>query len=84
VGQAPSNEQQVFFSATVTLEDEKGDEIRYRIVGPDETGHAAHYISMDSPVAKALFKKTLDVEINVQTPAGKRNYVICAIDYAAV
>jgi len=81
VGDKPSNTEQVFFSAIVTLEDDDGNEMVYRIVGPDEIDHEEYNISMDSPVAKALFKKTLDDEIHVSTPAGKINYLISDIRY---
>jgi len=81
VSAKPSNLEQIFFSALVTLEDDDGDETSYRIVGPDEIDHQTHYISMDSPVAKALFKKGLDDEISVNTPAGNINYIITDIQY---
>jgi len=81
VGDKPSNTQQVFFSAIVSLEDDDGNETVYRIVGPDEIDHEKYNISMDSPVAKALFKKKLDDEIHVSTPAGKINYLITDIRY---
>jgi len=77
----PSNLDQVFFSAIITLEDIAGEEITYRIVGPDEVDTKSHYISMDSPVAKALFKKLLDDEISVMTPSGKLSYVITEVRY---
>jgi len=81
VDQKPSNLEQIFFSATVTVENDAGDEVIYRIVGPDEIDHQSHYISMDSPVAKALFKKTLDDEITVKTPTGEHRFIICMIRY---
>ena len=81
ISEKPSSLNQVFFSSIITLEDDLGEETTYRIVGPDEIDHQAHYISMDSPVAKALFKKYLDDEVVVDTPAGQIPYVIIAIDY---
>ncbi|MBQ0724563.1 MAG: transcription elongation factor GreB [Cycloclasticus sp.] len=77
----PSNQHQIFFSATITLEDDAGQSVCYRIVGPDEIDHQPHYISMDSPVAKALFKKHLDDEVRVSTPSGLINYLIVDIQY---
>ncbi|AFT66485.1 MAG: transcription elongation factor GreB [Cycloclasticus pugetii] len=81
IHEKPSNLDSVFFSSIVTLEDLDGEEKTYRIVGPDELDHQPHYISMDSPVAKALFKKQLDDEVTVTTPAGKITYMITSIDY---
>ena len=81
VGQAPSNPEQVFFAAWVTLEREDGSEQRYRIVGPDEIDHHAGYISMDSPLARALMKRSLDDQVKVNTPGGVQTYWITGIDY---
>lgn len=81
VNQVPSDLSRVFFGAWVTLEDEAGVELEYRIVGPDEFDATQKLISMDSPLAKALFKKTLDDEISIEVPGGKKSYVIVAISY---
>jgi transcription elongation factor GreB len=78
----PSNPQQVFFAAWVTLEDDNGDEKTYRIVGPDELDPKKGWISMDSPVAKALLKKHVDDEVSVETPNGTQNYYISNVDYS--
>lgn len=78
----PSNTQQVFFAAWVTLEDDKGDEKTYRIVGPDELDPKKGWISMDSPVAKALLKKHVDDEVRVKTPSGTETYYISNICYS--
>jgi len=81
VDQPPSNQQQVFFGAWVSLEDQQGSEYTYRIVGPDELDREKEYISMDSPMAKALMKKQLDDDIVVQTPDGKTEYILTAVRY---
>ena len=52
--QPPSDRSRVFFGAWVTLEDDDGDEVEYRIVGPDEFDAAKGYLSMDSPLGRAL------------------------------
>ena len=81
VNTTPSNPEQIFFGAWVTLEDDGGCEICYRIVGPDEFNPQTNCISMDSPVARALMKKTIDDEITVKTPKGELNYVIIEVSY---
>ena len=83
VSEPPSNPNRVFFGAWVTLEDERGKESVYRIVGADEFNPASGWISMDSPMAIAVLKKTLDDEVQVETPAGTRCYVIIAVSYSA-
>lgn len=81
VANSPSNLQQVFFAAWVTLEDEQGKEKIYRIVGPDEFDPKKGWISMDSPVAKALLKKHIDDEVSVQTPSGTETFYIADVRY---
>lgn len=81
VDKPPSNPQQVFFAAWVTLENDKGEEKTYRIVGPDEFNAKKGWISMDSPVAKALLKKNIDDEVIVETPKGIENYYISNVFY---
>ncbi len=83
VDKPPASKKQVFFGAWVTLEDEQGKNHRYRIMGPDELDPGEGLISIDSPVAQAMMKKTIDDEIRVQTPAGEHSYYIVAIDYSA-
>ncbi len=77
----PSNTERVFFGAWVTLEDETGTELVYRIVGADEFDPSKGWISIDSPMAAALLKKGSDDEVRVETPRGIRHYVIVTISY---
>ena len=81
VDQPPADPRRVFFGAWVQLEAEDGSRSRYRIVGPDEFDMAPGYISMDSPLGKALLRRRIDEEITVETPSGSRIYAIVAIEY---
>ena len=81
VDQKPSDETKVFFGAWVTLEDEQGEELRYRIVGPDEFDFEKNLISMDSPMGRTLMGKNLDSDITVNTPKGNQEFTITEIDY---
>jgi transcription elongation factor GreB len=81
VDSQPSDPNKVFFGAWVELEDEEGELYYYRIVGPDEFDDHPKYISMDSPMAKALMGKALDDEISVKLPNGYASYYITAISY---
>jgi len=83
VDQPPSDPRRVFFGAWVSLEAEDGAETCYRIVGPDEFDQAPNYLSMDSPLGRALLRKALDEEITVELPGGVRKFVIVAIHYGA-
>ncbi len=81
ITEAPTDQSRVFFAAWVTLEDEAGQAVTYRIVGPDEFDPTKGWISMDSPVAKALIKKTVDDEVTVRTPEGDIFYVLTDVRY---
>ncbi len=83
VEQAPADPRRVFFGAWVVLEAQDGTRSRHRIVGPDEFDMAEGYISMDSPLGRALLARTLEDEILVETPAGSRTLAIVAIEYEA-
>lgn len=82
VTESPAERSRVFFGAWVTLEDEKGEECEYRIVGPDEFDPARRYISMDSPLARALLKKAVDDEVECKTPGGRAHYFIVKVRYS--
>ncbi len=79
----PTNPNQVFFGAWVTLEDDNGDENCYRIVGPDEINTQKGWISMDAPMARALMKKSVDDEITIRIADTERDYIIVDISYVA-
>jgi len=81
VNQQPSDLSRIYFGAWVTLEDENGIELNYRIVGPDEFDAAQNLISMDAPLAKALFKKAVDDEVSIEIANGRKTYVVVAISY---
>jgi len=83
VDRAPSDPSRVFFGAWVTIEDDDGIETRYRIVGPDEFDAGKGWISMDSPLGRALLRKGVDDEVKVEVPGGEKTYVVVAVDYEA-
>lgn len=82
VDAAPADPEAVFFGATVELENIASGELsRYRIVGPDETDASRGYISIDSPLARALLKKRIDDEVEASLPGGIRSFAIIDVDY---
>ncbi len=83
VAAPPSDPNRVFFGAWVSLEADDGAQSCLRIVGPDEFDLAPGYISMDSPLGRALLRKALDEEVSVELPGGRRSFVIVAISYGA-
>ncbi len=77
------NAEHVFFSAWVTIEKEDGNEVEYRIVGADEieSDSSKGYISVDSPLARALLKKQVDDEVEIHLGEETRRYLINHIRY---
>lgn len=71
----------VLFSATVTVENEDGNEITYQIVGEDELDPKQGKISWKSPVAKALLGKKAGDEVRIVKPAGEEFVTISSIEY---
>ena len=79
---APSDPDAVFFGAWVEVENTASGECqRYRIVGPDETDARRGFISIDSPLARAMLKKRLDDEFDAQLPGGAARFVIADVRY---
>ena len=85
VDRTPTDTDKIYFGAWVTIEDANGNEKTYRIVGPDEFDAKLGWISMDSPMGKALLGKSLDDEIiiSIETKDGlqKSMYIINDIRY---
>ena len=71
----------VYFGAWVTLLNDDDSESRYRIVGPDETDARRGWISIDSPLARALLKKGVDDEVEMRLGDTRQTHVVLNIDY---
>ena len=72
----------VFFGATIEIENvETGETVRYRIVGPDETDAKKGWISIDSPLARAVLKKRVDDEFEAALPGGMTRFAVAAVSY---
>lgn len=78
---SPQQDGKVFFGATVEIENEEGEKISFKIVGPDEIYNTKDFISIDSPMARAMIKKEVDDEFYVQTPTGNKEWFINKIEY---
>ncbi|GLQ89466.1 transcription elongation factor GreB [Dyella flagellata] len=79
---APADRETVFFGATIELENVlSGETARYRIVGPDETDAKLGWISIDSPLARAVLKKKLDDEFEAELPGGLTRFAVIGVAY---
>lgn len=83
VDQAPDDRNRIYFGAWVTLENAEGEEVKYRIVGADELNPAKQHISLDSPLAKVLLKKTFDDEVSLRINERAIRYTVLDIAYEA-
>jgi transcription elongation factor GreB len=81
VDYSPQQEGKVFFGAWVEIEDDDGQLLKFRIVGPDEIYGRTDYISIDAPMARALLKKQVDDSFVVQTPTGAKEWQVLDIQY---
>ncbi|MBE5253642.1 transcription elongation factor GreB [Mixta mediterraneensis] len=81
VDYSPQQDGKVFFGAWVEVENNDGIIKRFRIVGYDEIFGRKDYISIDSPMARALLKKEAGDVATVETPAGPALWYVNAITY---
>ncbi|MEW6740884.1 MAG: transcription elongation factor GreB [Nitrospirota bacterium] len=81
VDRIPDDTSRVFFGAWVEIEDTDGNICQYRIVGPDEFDPDKGFISIDSPMAKALLRRTEGDEVVVSRPNGTAVFVVTSIRY---
>lgn len=81
VDRIPDEISKVFFGAWVEIEDADGETYSYRIVGPDEFDAEKKFISIDSPMAKALLGRSEGDEIVVSRPDGPSSFVLKSVHY---
>lgn len=81
VDRTPGDASRVFFAAWVEVADENNDSKTYRIVGADEVDTSKGWISVDSPVARALLGKKLGDVVQVLLPGGESELELLGIRY---
>jgi transcription elongation factor GreB len=81
IDRIPPRQDRLYFGAFVTLEDGDGAIVRYRIVGADEIDPRLGYISVDSPLARALLGKCVEDEVTVVLPEEKATFLVLEITY---
>jgi transcription elongation factor GreA len=75
--------ERVVFGSTVALENQDtGEEVRYRLVGPFESDLASGTISVTSPIGRAIIGKEVGDEVQVRAPGGVKRFEIIDISYA--
>lgn len=82
IDRLPDQLDKVFFGAYLELENEQAEIITIRIVGSDEICTEKQWISIESPLARALLGKKIDDEVTVNLPNGQRAlYIILNVNY---
>ncbi len=59
----------------------KGEIVNYRVVGPDEFDLSKGWISLDSPVGRALIGTRKGDEVRVRVPKGEATYTVISYRY---
>jgi transcription elongation factor GreB len=72
---------QVFFGATVSVENETGEAQTVRIVGIDEAESLKGDISWVSPLAQALLKARVGDEVTLRSPQGLQHLSVLEVLY---
>ena len=75
---------QVFFGATVTIANARGETRTVAIVGVDEIDTARGYISWVSPMARALTKAREGDKVSLRTPGGVEEIDIVNVSYVSL
>lgn len=81
VERRPEDLAVIRFGAWISLQNENDELLEYRIVGVDETDADKGFISIDSPVARALLGKSVDFQANIELPERTARYRVAAIRY---
>jgi len=81
VDRPPADVTIIRFGAYITLHTSTEGQVNYRIVGVDETDASKGFISIDSPVARALLGKTIGDNTEVETPECLTKIQVIAIRY---
>jgi transcription elongation factor GreB len=81
VRETPDRADRVYFGAWVELEGEDGESLEFRIVGADEFDPAQRFISVESPMARAVMGKQTGDEAVVVRPKGTGTFTILRVWY---
>ena len=77
-----NNDGKVIFGSTVFLENlDSGERISYKIVGKDEADLKEKLIYFQSPIGKGLIGKKKNSLVEINTPAGVKNFEIKDVKY---
>ena len=77
-----SNDGKIIFGSTVFLQNlDKDEKIDYKLVGKDEANLEKKLIYFKSPIGKGLIVKNKNELVEIETPAGLKNFEIIDVKY---
>ena len=77
-----SNDGKIIFGSTIDLENlDTGENLKYKIVGKDEADLKKKLIYYKSPIGKGLIGKNKNNLVEINTPAGVKNFEIKDVKY---
>ena len=77
-----ANEGKIIFGSTVYLENlDNGEKLEYKIVGKDEADLTKKLIFFKSPIGQGLIGKRKNDLVEINTPAGAKNFEIKDVKY---
>ena len=77
-----SNDGKIIFGSTIDLENlDTGENLKYKIVGKDEADLEKKLIYYKSPIGKGLIGKNKNNLVEINTPAGVKNFEIKDVKY---
>ena len=96
IDRIPKDRNKIYFGAWVTVASDKNRKQVYRLVGPEETAISKSYISIDSPLSRALIGKQVGQQVLINAPRDESRiknktrtpeetplkYEVLAIDYS--
>lgn len=77
----PADQSVIRFGAWITLQGSRDELLEYRIVGVDETEATRGFISIDSPVARALLGKKVGASSEIELPESRELFTVKGIRY---
>ncbi|MBK6961629.1 MAG: transcription elongation factor GreB [Gammaproteobacteria bacterium] len=81
VAEPPADCGRVRFGAWVSLRDAVDAAVIYRLVGADEIDPQRGWISIDSPLARALLGRANGDQVTVEGPGGTADYRVVGLTY---
>ena len=82
VDRTPQSQERIYFGAWITLLVNDAEVVELRLVGSDEIDATRGYISIDSPLARALIGKSTGDQVSLNVEGREIDYLVESIRYS--